>query len=255
MNYDDYPGPASYYLQPQTDDPDDDVSKDDEPPTTIISRIRSLFSQTTEYNHFDCSNQARVPIANIPSRLSHQAFLDIHNQAEYSHPNFPDTTYGAGAITLKHKFSDIKPIITDFTVPSARQLPASCTNYTTSHSHSRIDSDSSSIAGSGSCSGQSDSSQSHSAFSTLTYANTPPLTPDSFHGPALSPPFSLSGILSEQDHYGDSPQLHFKNSIQSGIHIYKEDRSQHIRHLSHAQEIKEGKKPQRPIVCGYTHLC
>ncbi|KIM83972.1 hypothetical protein PILCRDRAFT_421354 [Piloderma croceum F 1598] len=257
MNYDvdGYPGSASYYLQPQTDDPDDDVkynSKDDEPPTTIISRIRSLFSQTTECNHFDYSNQARVPIANIPCRPSDRAFLDIHHQAEYS-PNFPDTTYRASAITPTHKFSDIKTIktiITDFTVPAIRQVPASFTNHTTSHS--RIDSDSSSVTGSGSR--QSDNSQSHSASSALTCANTPPLTPDSFNGLVLSPSFSSSEILSEQDHYTDSPQLQYQNSIQPGIRIYEEDRSQHIRRLSHSQEIKEGKKPQRPIVCGCTYL-
>jgi hypothetical protein len=257
MNYDvdGYPGPASYYLQPQTDDPgDDDVkynSKDDEPPTTIISRIKSLFFQTTECNHFDYSNQARVPIANIPSYLSDQAFLDIHNQAEYSHLNFPDTTYGAGAITPTHKFSIIKPIITDFTMLAAGQLPASCTSHPTSHSHSRIDSDSSSVTCSGS--GQSDISQSHSASSVLTCTNTPPLTPDSFNGLVLSPSFSSSEI-SEQDHYADSPQLQYQKLLQPGIHIY-EDCSQHIRRLSHSQEIKEGKKPQRPIVCGRVHLC
>jgi hypothetical protein len=280
-NVDDYLG--SYYPQPlqpkrEADGLNESNNKDEEPPTTIISRIRSLFSQTAECNDFDYSDQAPVPIANIPSQLSDHAFLDMHKRAGYSSDpnNFLDVdvdmTDDAGTMTpAYHHFSDVGRIMTSFAAP------ASATGHTTPHSHARIDSDSSSVAGSGS--GQSDFSHSHSASSALTSANTPPLTPDSFNGFLLSPSSFSSGI-SEQFQHANSHQQQFRNSLQPGIQIH-EDQAQYISHSQdmpgqyqylnshhqryqnsfqpgiqiheednsqHIRDIKEGKKQQRPIV-------
>jgi hypothetical protein len=225
-NVDDYSG---IYRNLAPDDDTNIYNNKDEPPATIISRIKSLF---------DHPDHALVPTASIPCQLSDPSLLDIPNQAKYSHPHFlnTDNTWSC-TTTSTHRFSDVKRILTDFPIPN-RQLHATSTN-----SHFRIDSN-------GSVSGQSDTSQSHTVSSPLTSPNTPPLSPDSFNGLALSPLISSSGIP-EQCQYPDSQD---QNSHQTGIHI-QEDYSQHIRRHSRSLDIKQGKKPQRPIVRVYAYFC
>ena len=232
MNHDvdDYSG--IYHNPAPGDDTNIYDNKGEELPATIISRIKSLF---------DHPDHAVIPTASIPPQLSDPALLDILNQAEYSHSHFLNTNNTRSRTTTPaHRLSDVKRILTNFPMLN-RQLPAASTG-----SHFRV-------ASNGSVSGQSDISQSHTVSSPLTSPNTPPLTPDSFNGLALSPSISLSGIP-EQYQYPDSHQQQHQNSHQSGIHI-QEDYSQHIRRLSRSLDIKEGKKPQRPIVRVCAYFC
>jgi hypothetical protein len=182
---------------------------------------------------------------NFTNQLSHQAFCDLHDEVECSDPMFLDVTSAVSPMTPAHRFSDVKRILTNF----AMSTPCPSDSPITSHAHSRIDSDTSSVASSSPGSAQSDISRSHSVSSALTNPNTPPLTPDSFNGLVLS---SSSGI---PDCYqrADTRQQRYQNCSRHGIQIHEENHTQYNR-LPHAQDIKEGKRPQRPIVRVCIHL-
>jgi hypothetical protein len=240
MNHDvgDYLG-SNYDAQPLAlADNHTENNKDEEASTTIVSRLRSLFSQIPECNEIDPSKPSLFDqsSANRPSQLSDQATFDKHHQAEYPSPNFLDM---AGTTNPTHRFSDVKRILTNFTM-STRQLPAA----TACPTHSRFESDGSSVLSGIVGFGESVVSQTPSASSVLTMANTPPLTPDTLS------PLSSEELARFQCQYQDSQHQQYQNSRQPNIRTDEEEQdTQDIRHPSaQLRDIKEGKKPQRPIV-------
>lgn len=201
--------------------------------TNIISRIRSLFSQTAECNDFGHPESRRFP--SLSAQLPDQSLLDICNQSYQTEPSPLNSSFlDMSNSTSSKRFSDVKRIISNFKIPNRQP---SCQRP----HHSRFESAEFSCLETG----HTAISPTHSTCSALNY-NTPPLTPDSFDGTVNSACFEGSSDLYSRI---DSHQQYI-DSNQRGIHIHNEDNnSHHIRQLSRSQEIKEGKKPERPIVC------
>lgn len=225
---------GSYYpTQTLVDNHNERRSKDEEPPTTIISRIRSLFSQPNEMSHSDHSLTS-------PDKTSHLSdkVLDLHSKVEYPGSSFLDMT---SSTAHAQRFSDVKRLLTNLTKPT-RQV--SLQRATT---HSRSETDGSSVDSGITGSGQSVVFQMHSTSSVSNTGNTPPLTPDSLS------PSSLEGPAQFQYQYQDLQHHQNLTLHQPDIHIHEEAHPQDIKHHSPSHDtpshdIKEGKKPQRPIV-------
>lgn len=233
-------------------------SKDSESASpTIISRLKSLFSQTAESNDYSYAepNSNNTPISINPrrtsSRLSSGSILnDLHRNllstesSTHTHPHDSSPSFldmgSAPSGPATHRFSDVKRILTNLTIPAR---------------HTRIESGGYSATSATTHSGRSVFSHAHSPTSSTF---TPPLTPDSFNGLLLSPAtFSeyeehgryqyrfREEEYSQQQHRQEQP----RTSQQPGIHIHEDDLAMHHEHFSRSQDIKEGKKPARPIVC------
>lgn len=257
MSYDVNDRYGGYYSTQQLAD---HQSKDGESSPTIISRLRSLFSQTPDDNDFDFPDMIQTRRDSQTRPISDQP-LQAHNQLDYplyalkDSSSFLDMGNGSSTRTgnygnnATHRFSDVKRIITNFT-SSTRHVPVSFT-------HSRIVSNDSGVnfgSRTGSTSNSSLFSDSRSRVSTssaltTTTSNTPPLTPDSFGGFTFSPASSFSEQLLQykfQEHV--TAKQYTQVLPQTGIRIQEENHATHDRQLSHTESIKEGKRPQRPIV-------
>lgn len=223
---------------------------------TIISRLKSLFSQNADIHEANPSEPARIHTISHSRRTSSRfssglSVNDIyrnhtssdsstHARLREPNPSFLDMSGAPNGATV-NRFSDVKRILTNLTIPTR---------------HVRIESGGSSI--------QSSSRSPRSAFfpahSPTSSTFTPPLTPDSFNGLLLSPAafseyeehgryqYRFQEQESSQDHHqGVEVQKEIPASY-PGIHIHEEDHTIRRRPLSHLEDIKEGKKPARAIV-------
>ena len=200
----------------------------------IVSRFRSLFSQTPDFIEFDQPK---------PRPFSNQALLDIRKDAECSDSSFLDMTTSSN---VTRRLLDVKRIFTNLATPIS-----SSTRQHNLATHSRFESDGSQAVDSAATGSDCSDSQSHSTSSMFTAANTPPLTPDSCNNLVFSSPISSfsseeSGRRGQRDQ--EPQQQQYRDSHSNRIHIFGEG-TEHLRHGSHLQEIKEGKRPERPIVC------
>lgn len=192
---------------------------------TIFSRIKSIWSQTAEFNDFDSKyNKTTLQVPNSRSssdKNSNLSFLDM-----------------SGAIPRNsRRFSDVKRIFTFTNLNFARSSASKSINiriHTHFESEQFLDSETSS------------GNHTVSPRYYFTALDTPPLTPDSINQDqtVLDSPDSTISIANHRTQDDAYP------SLQLGKHTQDEDHAQDTRDLSLSQQVKnsEGKKPQRPIV-------
>lgn len=192
---------------------------------TIFSRIKSIWSQTAEFNDFDSKynkTTLQVPKSRSSSdKNSNLSFLDM-----------------SGAIPRNsRRFSDVKRIFTFTNLNFARSSASKSINiriHTHFESEQFLDSETSS------------GNHTVSPRYYFTALDTPPLTPDSINQDqtVLDSPDSTISIANHRTQDDAYP------SLQLGKHTQDEDHAQDTRDLSLSQQVKnsEGKKPQRPIV-------
>lgn len=236
-----------------------------EPQTTdsnlnILSRIRkfnfarnsfgSLFSAPSSYSQpedsdvdslnvnynydvWDCSNdlestQTRTWIPAQHQALTHANHTNNATDALTPTPTRPSTP-------LQHRFSDVKRIFTNF----ARSRQVHPSDHTASHdSESQYAVPLSHLSSSSATPAYASLSASASGSDLNA---TPPLTPDSLSGLALPSPETV---------YAYKPEYHqeSEHEYQPGYMRVKEDDNDNTQYTRpHSLEIKEGKKPERPV--------
>ena len=224
---------------------------------SIVSRLKSLFSQTPESQEYDQSEHISIHPMGISRRTSSRFSSGLsvndmyrnhsntesstHIRTHKSNPSFLDMGGAPNGATV-NMFSDVKRLLTNLTIPTR---------------HTRIESGDSRTHSPTAYSPHSVFSHAYSPTSTTF---TPPLTPDSFNGLLLSP-----AAFSEYEEFGryqyrfqDQAPLQDRHqgieaqkestSAYSGLCIQEDKYTTHRRHLSHLEGIKEGKKPARPVV-------
>lgn len=222
---------------------------------TIISRLKSLFSQSPGIHGIDRSENISVhPISNsrrtssrVSSGLSindlycNHANFDscTHTRSHELNPSFLDMTGAPNGATV-NRFSDVKRLLANLTIPIR---------------HTRVNSGGSSVQSSSVYSPRSAFFPEQSPTSTFT----PPLTPDSPNGFVSSTAFSeyeehdrYQYRFQRQEHSQDFRRdIEIQNETQpySGIRIREEDNTSRGGPFSHLEDVKEGKRPAHPIVC------